>query len=114
MPSKIEHVNDVHLIGRLATQAQERTLPSGDPVVGFRLVVERPARERRPGGSRIDALECSAFGLTLRRNALRWSAGDVVEVTGRLRRSFRRSPAGPTSRWEVDVSSARRLQRTAA
>jgi single-strand DNA-binding protein len=114
VPSQPEHVNDVHLVGRLAAEAQERTLPSGDLVVGFRLVVERPPRDRRPGGPRIDALECSAFALTLRRNALRWSAGDVVEVTGRLRRRFRRSPAGPTSRWEVEVASVRRLQRAAA
>lgn len=109
-----EHVNEVRLVGRLAALAQERTMPSGDAVVGFRLVVERALKERRAGGPRVDALECSAWTQTLRRTALRWSPGDVVEINGRLRRRFQRGPNGPTSRWEVEAHSARRLQRSAA
>lgn len=109
-----EHVNEVRLVGRVAAMGQERIMPSGDVVVTFRLVVERSAKERRPGGPRVDALECSAWAQGLRRTALRWGAGDVVEVSGRLRRRFQRSPAGPTSRWEVEVQSARRLYRSAA
>ncbi len=114
MPTKIAQLRNSGLVGRLAAMANERTMPSGDPVVGFRLVVERGAKERRPGGPRVDALECSAWTQPLRRTALRWVPGDVVEVSGRLRRRFQRSPAGPTSRWEVEVQSARRLHRAAA
>ena len=112
-PRSVEHVNEVRLVGRVAAEPQERTMPSGDLVVGVRLVVERTERDRRPGSPRVDALECSAWPQTLRRSVLRWSPGDVVEVTGRLRRRFQRGPQGPTSRWEIEVGSARRLARAA-
>lgn len=109
--SRIEHVNEVRLVGRMAADASETILPSGDLVVGFRLIVHRAGPPGRPGGPSVDALECSAWSKAVQRTVLRWRAGDVVEVAGRLRRTFRRTPAGPTSRWDVEVSSARRLER---
>ncbi|SES02173.1 single-strand DNA-binding protein [Pedococcus cremeus] len=44
-------VNEVHLSGRVSGTPQEKTLPSGDAVVLFRLVVRRPAA-RRTGSAR--------------------------------------------------------------
>ena len=42
--------NDVVLRGRVSAPAEIRTLPSGDPLLTFRLVVRRP--EPRARGSR--------------------------------------------------------------
>ena len=49
-----EHLNSVHLVGRLAAAAEDRLLPSGDALATFRMVVERPERDawaagRHPG-----------------------------------------------------------------
>jgi single-strand DNA-binding protein len=38
------HVNTVTLCGRLAAEPEQRELPSGDTLLTFRLVVDRPAR----------------------------------------------------------------------
>ncbi len=97
--------NEVHLTGRLAADPEERALPSGDRLVAFRVVVERA----EPG--RVDTVDCAAWSASARRSALRWSAGDVVAVSGALRRRFWRSPAGTASRYEVEVCSGRRLSR---
>jgi single-strand DNA-binding protein len=103
------HRNEVLLVGRLAAPAEERTLPSGDVLVTFRLVVQRP-----PGGRStarrvptVDTLDCVAWRAPVRRSVLGWSAGAEVEVTGALRRRFWRGPTGAASRCEVEVSRAR-------
>ena len=53
-----EAVNEVRTVGRISAAPVERTLPSGDTVWTFRIVVSRP--EQR-GGARqvVDALECA-------------------------------------------------------
>jgi single-strand DNA-binding protein len=103
------HRNALELVGRLSGEPQERELPSGDRLVTFRLVVER---EQRPGAAgksraRVDTLDCVAWGARVRRNALGWQDGCTLEVAGALRRRFRRTPSGPTSRVEVEVVRAR-------
>lgn len=101
-------VNEVHLIGRLSGR-QVRTLPSGDDVVNFRVIVDRPVRDRGPSGSvRVDALECSVWQRTLAHRIESWEEGDAIEVRGVLRRRFWRVGEGASSRIEVEVTSARR------
>lgn len=100
------HRNEVALVGRLAAPAEERTLPSGDALLSFRVIVERPAGSPGP---RVDTLDCAAWTAGVQRKVGAWGAGDVVEVTGALRRRFWRTPGGPASRTEVDVRSARRV-----
>ena len=104
------HRNTVSLIGRVSGTPQERTLPSGDHVVTFRLVVERGEQRGSAArtGQRVDTLDCAAWGARVRRSVVAWQSGDTVEVHGALRRRFRRTPAGPTSRVEVEVRTARR------
>ena len=104
-----DHRNEILLVGRLAAAAQERELPSGDCIVTFRLIVDRPPQSRARSRATVDALDCSAFRADVRRRALGWAPGDVVQVEGALRRRFWRSPAGPASRGEVEVERARRL-----
>jgi single-strand DNA-binding protein len=88
-------------------------LPSGDEVTVWRLVVERPdapASARR--GGTVDTVDCVARQKGLRQRVRQWSAGDVVEVEGALRRRFWKVPAGGVaSRYEVEASRLRRLTR---
>ena len=115
------HANEVLLIGRLAADPVRRELPSGDPLVSFRLVVERPTPVRRasratkaPGtpGRRIptvDTLDCAAWRKDVQRSLTRAAPGDVLEVHGSLRRRFWRTGTGAASRSEVEVVRVRRL-----
>ena len=108
----LEHRNEVHLVGRVSADPVLLTLPSGDSVVTVRLVVERPRPAAGQGrGQRVDTLACAGWVSALRRTMLRWSSGDVVEVDGCLRRRFWRAEGVPQSRYEVEVSAARRLAR---
>lgn len=102
--------NEVRLVGRVGAAPAERTLPSGDRVVTFRVVVERPESAVRARAPRVDTIDCAAWRADVRRTVLRWQAGDVVSVTGALRRRFWRGPGGPASRSEVEVAMARRLR----
>ncbi len=103
------HLNEVHLVGRLAAEAQARELPSGDVVTTFRLVVARNTPNR--AGSRaptVDTIDCAAWTKSTQRALRSCATGDVVEVTGALRRRFWRGAQGPASRSEVEVTSVRR------
>jgi single-strand DNA-binding protein len=112
-----ESRNDVLLVGRLAAPAEARTLPSGDTLLVFRLVVDRPPGTPRTRNGRrlqtVDTLDCVVTTAVLRRKLSVWKAGDVVEASGSLRRRFWRGAHGPASRCEVEVRAARRLSRAA-
>ena len=92
--------NQVAPARRVRRRAGLRTLPSGDELVSFRITVARPPGER----VRVDNIDCASTRSPVRRAAIRCHAGDMVELTGSLRRRFWRSPAGsPASRYEVEV-----------
>jgi single-strand DNA-binding protein len=99
--------NQVQLQGRLSRPPEEKVLPSGDTVWSFRVVVPRP-EGARPG---VDWVDCSVWSGRLRRSVASWSVGDVVEVTGALRRRFFRVAGSPVSRVEVEASSGRLIRR---
>jgi single-strand DNA-binding protein len=97
--------NHVALSGVFAGEAVLRTLPSGDELVSFRVTVARPPGDR----VRVDSIDCASTRPLVRRGAIRCQPGDLVTLSGRLRRRFWRSPAGtPASRYEVEVTSLRR------
>lgn len=105
------HVNEVHLVGRLAVEPARRELPSGDVLVSFRLVVSRPpgrkrATERSPS---VDTLDCAAWRRDVQRSLARLQPGDVLEVHGSLRRRFWRVGPAAASRSEVEVTRVRRV-----
>lgn len=113
--------NEVVLVGRLAAVPELRTLPSGDVLASFRLVVGRPpgvsgrpARMVPARTATVDTLDCVTWRAKVRRAAVGWEPGDVVEVSGSLRRRFWRAGAGTASRCEVEVAGARRLHRAGA
>jgi single-strand DNA-binding protein len=99
--------NEVHLTGRVSGAPERRTLPSGDEVASFRIVVRR-----EPGGPTrvtVDTIDIACWGGRTRRRAGTLAPDDVVEVRGALRRRFFRTPGGPRSRYEVEASTIRRL-----
>jgi single-strand DNA-binding protein len=119
-------VNEVHLSGRVSGSPEEKTLPSGDVVVLFRLVVRRPA-VRRSGPSRagargaapkgagrkgavVDTLDVACWTARPRKAALRLRDGDAAEVTGSLHRRFFRAGGAAASRYEVAAATVARAR----
>lgn len=101
--------NQVFLRGAVAAAPVVRTLPSGDELCAFRINVPRPPDRASSGRTRVDSIDCASTRALVRRAVQRWSAGDVVEVTGTLHRRFWRGAGGAAaSRYEVDVLTARR------
>src|SRR3712207_4439112 len=101
--------NDVVLRGRMSAPAELRTLPSGDTLVTFRLVVRRP--EPRARGQTVDVLTCVTYDRSLQRRVGAWQPGDVVEVEGALQRRFWRTGAGTASVCEVNCRRGRKVLR---
>lgn len=114
-PAGVEGRNEVMLVGRVSGAPEERELPSGDRLVSWRVVVDRPAPRRAPPpGVRpptVDTVDCVAWTGPVRRTARGLLDGDVVSVEGALRRRFWRAPTGASSRTEVEVEALRRLSR---
>lgn len=107
-------VNEVLLVGRLAAEALERELPSGDTLWTWRVIVDRP----QPAGSRsapssgrakVDTIDCATYAKALGRKVSGWQPGQLVEVSGSLRRRFFKAGGAPASRYEVEVTRASRL-----
>jgi len=109
-----EFANQVRLRGRLAAAPRLRKLPSGDTVWNLRVVVERPplppGRDRPR--QRVDSLECAVWAGRLKKQVEKWEAGDVVDVTGALRRRFFRAGGATASRVEVELTGGRRVRRS--
>jgi single-strand DNA-binding protein len=105
-----EDSNEVRLVGRLAATPEQRTLPSGDRLATWRIVVRRGGIPP-PGKPSVDTFDCAAWSASLRRRVQRWQAGDRIEVSGALRRRFWRTVSGPASRYEVEAGTARRIER---
>lgn len=107
---QVDHCNEIRLVGRVAAEPRVTVLPSGDELVGVRLVVERPpdvlARSRRAS---VDTIACVAWTPLERRRLRQFGPDDVVEVSGALRRRFWRSSGGLRNRYEVEVGRAARL-----
>jgi single-strand DNA-binding protein len=104
--------NDVMLRGRLNAPAEARTLPSGDLLIIFKLVVKRP--EPRASRQSSDLLTCITYDRGLQRRVAAWQPGDVVEVEGALQRRFWRTATGTASVCEVNCRKGRKVPRSAA
>ena len=100
--------NEVRLLGRVSGAPEVRTLPSGDEIWTLRVVV---ARRQPRGRQTVDVLECVAWSPRTRRSVASWGDGDVVEVSGALRRRFYRTGGATQSRVEVELDRARVIRR---
>ncbi len=96
-------LNDLLLRGRVSAQAVEKSLPSGDKVVEFLLVV---SREKRKG---VDTLEIGAWSAQSRRYALKLKADEWVEISGSVHRRFWQGAGGVASRWQVEALEIKRI-----
>ena len=101
--------NDVLLRGRMSAPAEIRTMPNGDVLLSFRLVVRRP--ESRTRGQSVDVLTCITYDRALQRRMAAWQPGDVVEVEGALQRRFWRTGNGTASVCEVNCRRGRKVPR---
>lgn len=95
--------NEVFLRGRLAASPTFRDLPSGDVLAVFRITVTRPAGDR----ARVDSIECTTVRVRPHRTLAKADPGDELELVGSLHRRLWRTPAGPASRYAVEVESIR-------
>lgn len=100
--------NQVVLTGRVSAPATQRQLPSGDTVVSGRVIVDRGDKDLSRSRQRVDTIDCVGWTAGVRRSMLAWTAGDVVEIDGAIRRRFFRGAAGAVSRVEVEVLRTRR------
>ena len=95
--------NSVVLEGRIGS-IERRAMPSGDEAVVFRVVVDRPLKDRGPSGRvAVDAFDCVAWRADVQRRIERFPDGSWVRVEGALRRRFWRTPGGAASRIEVEA-----------
>jgi len=114
MDESHEWVNEVRLLGRVSGVGEERELPSGDAVLGLRVVVPREPPSRRASaaeagaGTRVDTIDVACWSGRTRRTARALAVGDVVVVEGALRRRFFRAGGAAASRYEVEASTLRR------
>jgi single-strand DNA-binding protein len=106
-------VNAVRLRGRISTEPDRRTLPSGDEVVRLRLVV------RRPEGAGVDAVDVSVgpappaggrrgagqVGRRVLATAERLAPDQRVEVVGELQRRWWAAGGARRSRLEVRATA---------
>ena len=95
--------NEVFLRGRLATEPELRTMPSGDELCVFRLTVARPPDDR----TKVDSIDCASANSRVRRSVLAAQPGQLLEIRGSLHRRFWRGATGLASRYEVQVASAK-------
>ena len=106
-------INEVRLVGRVGADPEERVLPSGESLWTFRITVARPPAKATSGGSRqrSDSLDCAVWAGRPRRTVSTWAKGDLVEVTGSVRKRFFQTAGATASRVEVEVTRARIIRR---
>jgi single-strand DNA-binding protein len=101
--------NDVVLRGRLSAPPELRSLPSGDTLLVFKLVIRRETP--RPRGPKSDVITCVSLLPAVRRYATAWTTDDVVEVEGALQRRFWRTATGTAVAYEVNCRRGRKVGR---
>ena len=100
--------NSVTLVARVTTEAEQFELPSGDTLMKFRVVVPRYKPVTK---ATIDTIDCVAFKPVAQHKSATLAIGDIVEITGELRRRFWKTGAGVASRMEVEVSKITTVKR---
>ena len=104
-----DHLNEVLLLGRVSAAPEQRDLPSGDRLVTFRLVVDRPP-ERGDTKRAVDVVDIACWTKRVQRSALALGPDDLVRVEGALRRRFFATGAGRASRYEVEAGRLTRVR----
>ncbi|MFM8205338.1 MAG: single-stranded DNA-binding protein [Actinomycetales bacterium] len=97
MKAKKVFENTVYLTGRVSGTPSQRSLPSGDEVVEFRLVIERDDR------AGVDTLDIASWSSILRKRAMKFADQDWVSIEGVIRRRFWKAGKSIGSRWQVEA-----------
>lgn len=105
--------NHVAVSGRVSNLAEVRTLPSGDTLASFRLIVDRSGAALKRSKQKVDTFECVAWTARLRTAVSKLQPGDTIEVTGQLRRRFSRANGLPASWVSIEVQSCRKVEAAA-
>ncbi|MBF8192657.1 single-stranded DNA-binding protein [Nonomuraea sp. K274] len=100
--------NEVVLVGRLSAAVVEHSLPSGDTVTKWRIIVRR--RRHRPGGTLTDSIPCATFNRDTAAIVRSLKSRDYLEVTGTFRCRVFGPPGAKTWRYEVEVDTARPVE----
>ncbi|OKI17668.1 single-stranded DNA-binding protein [Nocardiopsis sp. TSRI0078] len=100
-----DHRNEILVAGRITARPLIRELPSGDRLATWRICVARPP-DSRYGGRRVDSITCTSFDHALHEQVGAWRLGDVVRMTGELRRRTWRAHEGVRSVCEVEARTA--------
>lgn len=101
--------NHVAVAGRVSNQAEIRKLPSGDTIASFRLIVDRSPAAMKRSKLTVDTFECVAWTARLRSAVSKYAPGDMIEVTGQLRRRFSRANGVPASWVNIEVETCRKV-----
>jgi single-strand DNA-binding protein len=118
MSQPSEFVNQVVLVGRVSAAPETRELPSGDTVVSFRVVVDRPPARATAassgtakGGPRrqVDVIDVACWTRRTQRSAGSMAADTTVRVEGALRRRFFAAAGARASRYEVEAERITRV-----
>lgn len=94
--------NVVQLRGRISGERREKSLPTGDTVVEFRLIVKRDDQG-------FDTFDIGVRKAGLRKLAKSMHEQEWVEIAGVIRRRFWNSPSGLASRWHVEAREMARI-----
>lgn len=97
--------NQVMLVGKLSGAPEEKTLPSGDTLLSWRLVIRRKPGRRR--SSPVDSLPCVTFDQDTADAVLAMRSGDYMEVEGSLRCRIFGPPKAKIWRYDVEANAAR-------
>lgn len=107
-PVTSTHRNEILLVGEVSTTPAERVLANGRDAVTFRLDV----RVHLDDGATRDSFEITLYGARLRRSALTWDIGDVIQVEGVVRRKFHKVGASSKPFTVIEADRARRVRRS--
>lgn len=100
-------VNSVSVVGRVSTEADFLELPSGQMMARFRVVVPRQAPQTK---TTVDTLDCIAYKPVIQRKAEKLAAGQIVELSGEIRRRFWKTGVSVASRVEIEVTALKVLK----
>ncbi|MEV0595280.1 single-stranded DNA-binding protein [Nonomuraea cavernae] len=103
--------NEVVLVGRLSMAAEDKTLPSGDTLTKWRLVVRRRRRHKR-GEALTDSIPCVTFDPEAAAVVHSLDLHDTLEVTGAFRCRIYGPATAKVWRYEVEVLTAKAVEET--
>ncbi|GGO76001.1 single-stranded DNA-binding protein [Nonomuraea cavernae] len=101
--------NEVVLVGRLSMAAEDKTLPSGDTLTKWRLVVRRRRRHKR-GEALTDSIPCVTFDPETAAFVRSLDLQDTLEVMGAFRCRIYGPATAKVWRYEVEVFTAKAVE----